>query len=295
MLRIATINLLHNPAKLAERLDHLAFLLKHEDIDFLCLQEVPTPEVAGFYVADVLGYKLGLAHKSVGLPKGDRSGNVTLSRYPLSPVDLSKVPVKTSVKQWGVPPLVTVAQVEGRPVYIVNAHFSWGSGQEATRLRQAYDASLLGAALFEYGGLSSARETRPVVVLAGDLNSVPESRTIRYLRGLDVDLDNGSTLWLDTWAEAADAGAEAHTTGDPTYWSQRTFEGVGELYRPENTPRRRIDYIMSLGWAWGNAGAPVSVRRFGTETFDDPELGKLTVSDHYGLIADLWMPETEEA
>lgn len=293
MLRIATINLLHNPAKLAERLDHLAFLLKHEDIDFLCLQEVPTPDVAGFYVGDVLAYKLGLSHKAVGLPKDNRYGNVTLSRYPLSPVDLSKVPVKTNAKQWGVPPLVTVAQVEGRPVYIINAHFSWGSGQEATRLRQAYDASLLGNVLFEYGGLSSARETRPVVVLAGDLNSVPDSRTVRYLRGLDVDLENGSTLWLDAWAETADEGAEGHTTGDPTYWSQRTFESVGPLYRPGSTPRRRIDYIMSLGWAWGNAGEPLSISRFGTETFDDPELGKLTVSDHYGLIASLWMPEFE--
>lgn len=293
MLRIATINLLHNPEKLRERLEHLAFLLKHEDIDFLCLQEVPTPEVAGFYVGDVLGYKLGLAHKAVGVPRDGKYGNVTLSRYPLGAIDPKKLNVKNVSVGWTVPPLVTGVQVEGRPVYIINAHFAWGAHGEGTRVKQATDANLMGSILFEKGGLDGERETRPVVVLAGDLNTVPESRTIRFLRGLDVNLKDESTLWLDAWSSVG-ADEDSHTTGDPTYFGQKTFKGVGPVYRPQNTPRRRIDYIMTLGWAYGNAGEPVAIRRFGHETFPDPELGELTVSDHYGLIADLWMPEPEE-
>lgn len=292
MLRIATLNLLHSPKRLRERLEHLASLLKHENIDFLCLQEVPSPERVGFYVGDVLGYKLGLHHKAVGGLKDEKYGNVTLSRYPIAPIDPKRLNAANIAVGWGIPPLVTGSQVEGRPVYIINAHFDWGPGGEARRLRQASDSDLMGQVLFERGGLSTDRKTRPVVVLAGDLNAVPETRTMRYLRGLDMNLDNASTLWLDAWVEAG-VEKESHTTGDPTYFSQETFKSVGEIYRPQNTPLRRIDYIMTFGWSYGNAGQPVGIRRFGQETFFDPELGDLTVSDHYGLIADLWMPEPE--
>jgi endonuclease/exonuclease/phosphatase family metal-dependent hydrolase len=292
VIRVATLNLLKEPKLLKERLDLLVDTLKFEDLDFLCLQEVPGPEAAGFYVGDVLSFKLGMDYKVIGETKKGEYGNITLSRHPIAVHELN---VKMQTPDVNVPVLVSKSEVDGRAVYIFNAHFKWGAGFEKSRMKEARHVSVNAHDIFTRQPGGHHRQHRPIILLAGDLNAVPESRTVRYLRGLDLGVEDDSTLWLDAWNECGDPEQSGHTSGDVNHWSKRTFESVGSIYRPEQTPKRRIDYIMAYEWAWGSAGQPAAARTFGSETFYDPELGDLPVSDHKGLIADFWTPEPGEA
>lgn len=293
MLRIATLNFLMDTKRLRERIDLLVDTLEFEDLDFLCLQEVPGPERAGFYVGDVLSYKLGMDYKVIGQMKGAQNsyGNVTISRHPVKTYEnhVDKRGSREHTQKDGQAPLLaTITVVDGRPVYVLNVHFPWGAAAEADRLSAASRVSAIAER-------AVTRDSDPLVFLVGDLNCAPDSRTVRYLRGLDIDAQSGSTLWLDAWSEAGDHSQSGHTSGDPTYFAQATAQSVRPLARPEQMPKRRIDYAMSYGWTWGGPGQPVAARTFGTETFLDPELGELTVSDHKGLIADFWTPEPIEA
>lgn len=52
-------------------------------------------------------------------------------------------------------------------------------------------------------------------------------------------------------------------------------------------PERKIDYIFVQGWIYGQIGSPSNVSLFGsTLTTDGHE-----ISDHYGVIADIWLPK----
>lgn len=291
MLRIATLNLLKETDRLSERLDLLVDSLKFENLDFLCLQEVPGPERAGFYVGDVLSFKLGMDYKIIGETKDGKYGNVTISRHPLKPHETDS----NTSKKLGVPMLATYAEVDGQPVYVFNAHFPWGAQAESKRLEAAAIASRMAEDMVTrdtYRGRTHKRQ--PIVFLAGDLNCTPESRTVRYLRGLDIDHEDRSSLWLDAWSESGPANDPGFTSGEPNHWSVETFKSVGSVFRPTQMPRRRIDYVMSYGWVWGNPGQPVEARIFGERTFFDAELGSLPVSDHKGVIADFWTPEPDE-
>lgn len=230
MLRIATLNLLKETNRLSERIDLLVETLKAEDLDFLCLQEVPGPEHAGFYVGDVLSYKLGMDYKVVGGMKNDKYGNVTISRHPVQEYETSLFKPRVH----SVPPVLSGADVDGRHIYILNAHFPWGSGAEADRLRVARELNNVAQDISTRGDTKGHKhKVPPVVFLAGDLNCSPESRTIRYLRGFDLDSDGGSTLWLDAWSEVGDRSGPGHTSGDPTYWAMETFKACGPVARPD--------------------------------------------------------------
>lgn len=279
-MRIATLNLLHSTTSIQDRVEHLIDLLVEENLDFLCLQEVLNPETAGFDIVQRLGEALGLPHSDfIGLPD-DNHGVATLSRYPL----VREIPEPLV---WSKPMLVTRSEVGGRNVYVLNLHASWGSRNGTHRMQEVLYADNLATQFF---GRDNTREERPVVVLAGDLNMLPESEGVRYLRGLQTHKER-STTWVDAW-EAADEGAEAWTTGDPTYLTQQTSGGrKGGVYDTASAPRRRIDYILVFEWAWGQAGYPMSTRRFASEVFLDSTGRKMAVSDHYGVLTDLFMPD----
>lgn len=281
-MRVATLNLLHSTEALEERVNHLIGLLSEERLDFLCLQEVLSPEFAGFDIPQRVGEALGLVHTDFLLREGDASGVATLSRHPL------ERPLSRKSRTDGSQLLFTKSVVDGRDVYVMNLHAAWGPTKSGDRLREALLADRLAQ---EFFGFSQPRETRPVIILAGDLNALPDSESIRYLRGLD-SYGGRSTTWVDAW-DVAPEGADAWTTGDPTFLTQQTSAArPGGVYDPASGPRRRIDYIMLFEWVWGQAGYPLSIRRFASETFLDSQGRELTVSDHYGLLTELFMPES---
>lgn len=280
-MRVATLNILHSTESLEERVAHLIDILADERLDFLCLQEVLLPEFAGFDIVQRVADGLGLSHTDFYALDARKSGVAVLSRYAL----------ERAVQEpltWGQPLLAVRATVSNRSVYVMNLHASWGRNNE-NRLRESLYADKLAR---QFYGSPADKSERPVVILAGDMNAVPDAENIRFLTGLDSQ-DGTSTLWVDAW-EAADSGEEGWTTGDPTYLAQATASNMPlGVYVPSAMPCRRIDYIFLYEWVWGQAGYPLSTRRFASEIFLDSRGRKLTVSDHYGVLTELFMPDEE--
>lgn len=284
MLRVATLNLLHDTDALAERVEHLITELITEDLDFLLLQEVLPESGAGFDVVGHLSRSLGMPHTYLVVGQRHRSGNAIISRHPLTRVSLGVTGGRDSA--------FAETTVDGRAVVVVSHHGFWGSRGASERLEELQLIDKYAASRFTRGGAHLDRDTRPIVILGGDLNAVPSSASVRYLTGLDAH--NGhSTLWVDAADHAGDTG---HTSGDPTALAIATASGrPGSPYRPERTPRRRIDYLFVYEWCYGQAGEPVSARRFAMDPFTASDGRTLTVSDHYGVLAELWTPALDAA
>lgn len=211
-MRVATLNILNSTTSLDERVAHLIDILVEERLDFLCLQEVLPPEEAGFDIVERVGQALGLVHTDYHREEGSRNGVATLSRYAL------ERPLPNNDRTAGSHLLVTKSVVDGRDVYVLNLHAVWGSTKGKARLRECVLVDDIAQGFFNF---PQTRETRPVIILAGDLNALPDSEPIRYLRGLQSHGEH-STIWVDAW-EVADPEADDWTTGDPTYLDAEDF------------------------------------------------------------------------
>lgn len=155
---------------------------------------------------------------------------------------------------------------------VFTTHSTWGFQNEGVRLKRAYHIDKK-AERFEklYPGSIS--------VLAADMNSEPDSRSIRFLKGKDLAADNEtSTLWVDAH-DMAGTKENWTTTGPENTLARETALKVG-IALPEYLPNRRIDYIMVRGWRYGRTGTPVGFGR--VESPHGVEL-----SDHYGIWADI--------
>jgi len=283
-LRVATLNLLANRYALRERVEHLATLLEKENVDILMMQEVLRRKAGKVNIPALLGERLGLTHAAEHHISGRSSGNVTLSRHPLEKLDVTPADSRM---------LVTASVIGGRRVVAINNHGAWGSFAGGARLAEARLADRIARATFDAlspdpeRGYRPHRDQRPIVIYGGDLNTTPDTAPIRYLTGADV-VGGQSTLWLDAW-DAAAPGADGATIA-PTVYSE--IEQVGRVdtpYLPSRHPRQRYDYLLVHEWSYGHAGDPLAASRFATETFTH-DGHELTVSDHYGVIADLYLP-----
>jgi endonuclease/exonuclease/phosphatase family metal-dependent hydrolase len=110
---------------------------------------------------------------------------------------------------------------------------------------------------------------RDLVIVCGDFNAGPDSDEIRTLTGRSAVASPGMVFY-DSWEVAGD--------GSPGYtWSNRNPLAAIGLY-----PDRRFDYIFSAWPRRGGVGHPVSCALLGVGS-----PGKVQISDHYGLVADL--------
>lgn len=284
---------------LRERVSRLVEELRDEHVDFLLLQEALRRKAAKFNLVHVISEALGLPHVEEYHRPATSYGLLTFSRHPLTRVSFELPDPATQM-------LATSSVVDGRRVTVINIHAAWGSFRGGNRLTEALVADDLARATFMAADADGrpGREERPVVVLAGDLNTAPDAPSLRFLTGRD-NVGERSTLWLDAWDVAAPKGVTDHTIGaadadghpvpNPLATIDVQSRGLTASYRPERIPDERYDFILVHEWAYGQAGEPVAARRFGTETFNaaHPLNGadvSLCISDHYGVLAELWMP-----
>lgn len=282
MLRVATLNLLHSPDAIRERVDHLITELVTEDLDFLLLQEVMPEDADGYFAPAHLAIALGMRHLVFTYDDTRSGGNAVLSKHPLTPVfGPQDVPFPDLA------PAIAETYVDGRRVIAMSYHGAWGPQATAARLAQLRILDGIAREEFARGGAHLNRETRPVIILGGDFNAVPDSAPYRFITGLDHVLGH-STTWLDA------TDGISHTSGFDSALSTATATSMpGAGYRPERQPKRRIDYLFVFEWAYGQAGEPVSARRIADSTFTAVDGRELTVSDHYGVMAELWMPAAQ--
>lgn len=154
-----------------------------------------------------------------------------------------------------------------KDIVLFNVHFPWGSAAEHSRLMSAVHLSLL----------ASEQNPDHLVVMGGDLNAVPESSTVRYLRGLDA-YNTESVYWTDLWL-GSQPPATARKTGG---WAEDIAHHVGCEY-PERMPNRTVDYLMTYGWNHGRRGDIEYVGLFGSEPDILPN--GYSLSDHHGVTA----------
>lgn len=268
--RLAQLNLLNSPAGLEARYERLARHLELVRPTVLTLQEITDPELLLEKLAP-LGFKYhcftSFQHNAFD-QIADAVGIV--SRVPLTAPTELPFPVGPR------PAMRAEVELEGLRVGLATAHLAWGSTAEGVRLRQA-------EFLDEQADKFFAEAPEGAFILAGDLNSDEDSRTVRFLRGVDLGSDNlTSTYWTDAYQVAGAPGEWA--TSDQ---GQGTLGPASALRHgvvlPELLPQRRIDYILSHGWRYGKLGCPIAYGRFGAPLAPED----LELSDHYGIWADI--------
>jgi endonuclease/exonuclease/phosphatase family metal-dependent hydrolase len=244
-----------DPAVNDERCALIIAQLIEINADIICLQEC-SPELSTH-----LAQRLGVHQHTDG---GDTAVLTRLEVYGRAVIELKESSAAA----------MTILSPRGHLWDVTSAHFPWGANNEGLRLAQAYRIEDSIDADHDQGSR--------VTVLAGDLNCLPQSATMRYLTGLDPRDDGTSTLWVDAWDLCGTGDGSTVSPANPLAATTARMVGIME---PSMLPDRRIDYVMVRGWVYGNVGCPVAVEVWGADS------GTKWPSDHYAVVADCWDPD----
>lgn len=268
-LTVTTFNVLHAAEDRTGRALTAAAGLNASAPDLVLLQELPFEHGRSSAYLDTLRAATGLtvAHAApLTAPKPhstDRSGLGILHGAALVLEEAGTLPPVPGLEDYlpvpqgnwavfaeaGAGPSDEVRPPPGRAVGVVNVHGVWGGDRAYEREQQMLHAVRWAESLRQ-----RLADREPLMVLGGDLNTVPESSVIRYLTGLQP-LGTEGTYWVDAWGHAGD-GTAGHTTTADSEWFLETARGVG-IQRPESVPPRRIDYLFVRDWVYGRRGHPL--------------------------------------
>jgi len=255
-LRIVTLNLWNDRHKPERRLELIAEGLRALEPDMIALQEVrESPLVAQ---ASTLAHMLGMYH-AFGVvdpySTGGPIGNAVLSRFPIEQADNLPLP---SLPEDPRAALRTRTTTLAGTIQLTSVHLSWEPELSFQREKQVL-------ALDE---LARAADGTTVVV-AGDFNTAPEARCIRYFCGLD-SLEGRGTFFRDAYARRhpGDAGFT---------WSSRNPCAVRWVEQ-----NRRIDYVFVRGPVTRQGERTIEDSRI---VLDTPGSDGVWPSDHFGVFA----------
>ena len=269
-LRVLTLNQWGRGGVWPARREALRRGLRDIDPDLVAIQEaVKTDEVET--VAELFDPAFHVWHQTTGL-LGDGNCAAIASRWPLRTVrelDQQLTPRTATFPATTLVAEVDVPQPVG-PLLFVNHLPSWEPALELERELQTVAAART---------IEAMVAARPMhVVLAGDLDAVPEAASIRFLRGLQ-SLGDTSVWYRDAWSSVH---------GDEP---GHTFTVQNPLMSEESDTRmevsRRIDYVFVRCDFNGPTLEIVDCRL----AFDEPIDGEWA-SDHFGVVADLRVPTT---
>lgn len=284
LLRIGTLNTNHDPQAAGERTELIVDEQNRLGHHVLCLQEVRFEYDGTSMQLEHLVRGTGLAlvtAKAQAEEAGGLTGNAILSSLPVR--ESGEFLLGTPDAKIPYASYAVLTTPSGRALIVVSAHLYWGGDRERQRLIQA---TTINARVREL--LAAYQDEHPVAVLAGDLNTDPDSDTIRYLRGKGAGATHGYTYWTDAFT--AGDPAEAVTMANDNPWAIETAK-LKDIRFPQLLPNRRIDYIWTYGWTYGKPGGVVALQR----TFTNTSRYGYPASDHYGLTADLWTPALSPA
>jgi len=162
-------------------------------------------------------------------------------------------------------------KIKNQKLLVGSAHLSWGTGKENVRLSEVLSIENLFKAHTDLDPFRG--ENNIIGILCGDLNTEPESSSIRFLKGLGVE-NHMSTMWTDSWVVG---NGEGITSSSSNLLAGRTAKSVG--LGTGNLPNRRIDYILVRGYAYSRPGEFESSVLVGVTENKD-----LACSDHYGIL-----------
>ena len=280
-VRVSTLNALHSNNAVAERTSLMCDELQVLQPDIICLQEVIfEPDGSSIQLKNLThesGLNIITAMRQTPADYKHSSGTAILSR--LHPIEAGSFPLGTPTATNDNASYAVLEHSSGRTVIAITAHLHWGGDKGRERLVQ------LTAIDRRAKQLMSRYETmNPMVVLTGDFNTLPDSDSIRFMKGLAPGSDGGYTFWSDTWDTLGTPENEV-TLANDNHWAKNTAQSVGILL-PHLMPNRRIDYVMGLDWTYGKAGSPLTFQR----SFDSTERFGFPASDHHGITVDFWAP-----
>ena len=239
--RVAQCNIL-NQSPFLPRYKLLAETVKHHKVDYLFAQEVVDTE-AFTKVFKAAGY----SHIAFSEKMRYKDLTFYLATVGKTPFTAPKLPCTYNTDAI----MCRQTVYKGQVLNLFNAHLAHGFDNEPKRVESVEIIDTL-AERFE------KKNAKSISILGGDLNALPDSRSVRYLRGLDLDrVGLKSTLWVDAW----------ETCGKPENWTTndhavndygRATARASGVVLPEHIPARRIDYLMARGWRYGKTGCPVA-------------------------------------
>ncbi len=262
-LRVVTYNVL-GPANphWERRLPVIAAALRRLDADVVALQEVPVG------VTDVVHELVdpSFAVRPFTRTAPDGVGGLLATRWPHRVVDELDQRADGESLPWAATLLVEVETPVGLTL-VAHHKPSWPFTAEHERERQA----LAVARLLE----QHAPGAEHALVL-GDLDATPDAASVQFLRGRR-SLAGSSVCYMDAW-EIARPDETGHT-----FSAENPLVRAGEV---ATAVSRRIDYVLVRSGAHGPSLKVLSCERL----LDGPVEG-VWASDHYGLVADLALPD----
>lgn len=277
-VRISTLNILHNPNMIDDRLEHLIQNLNSTQPDIFCLQEVifesDTDSLFLKKIEASTNLKNVVSLKQNSTEYGNLSGCAIMSSMDV--VDSGTFHLQTESK---VSHALYAVMAHGNNVVIaITAHLTWGGHNEQKRVRQVTTVNAMAEALKE-----QYSDQNPLVVFAGDFNTDPDGDTIRYLTGKGANHNGDGTFWTDGWSTHGTRDNE-HTMVSSNHWAIETAFNK-EIFIPQFMPNRRIDYMLSYGWNYGKHGTALN---FMTD-YDELSKYGYPISDHKGITVDYWV------
>jgi endonuclease/exonuclease/phosphatase family metal-dependent hydrolase len=264
-LRVLTLNLWGTSGDWAKRRAAIAAGVRALDPDLIALQEVVKTQKRDT-AAEVVGEGYSLHHQTIGRHGGELCIAIAC-RWPVA--EVREIDHERTPRMRDFPVGTLLAEVKAPravgPLLFVNHLPAWELAHELERERQTVAAARL---------IEEIVSERPMhVVLAGDLDAVPEAASIRFLRGLQ-SIDGVSVCFRDAW-EAVGPGEVGHTFTTDNPLMLEDSEVRQEL-------NRRIDYIFVRCDEYGPTLGITSC----SLAFDRPLEG-VRASDHFGVVADL--------
>jgi endonuclease/exonuclease/phosphatase family metal-dependent hydrolase len=263
LIRVLTLNVLHDAADWPERLPRIRDWLARLDPDLIAFQEV----LCGAGVDQAAELLEGLGRQHVFGPAqpdwmgraGIAFGNVAASRWPIAKHGLLRLPDHGDGERRCALRLELDAPI-GRVVFVAT-HLQWKLHHGHVRERQVVE-------LCDFV-LEGGSEDGFPPILVGDFNAEPDSAEIRYVCGLQ-SLAGRSVHFRDAWRMAGDGG--------PGF----TFANRNPLARFWREPDRRLDYVFVGHPRLDGVGEVAACR----VVCDEPR-GGIWPSDHFGVYAEI--------
>ena len=163
--------------------------------------------------------------------------------------------------------------INGNNFQVISTHFTWGTARENKRVENAYRLDMEIAKTTPF--YLNHEKQDIFTILGGDLNSEPDSATLRFLLGKDL-YKGYSTQYIDSFSGA---NKNIYTSSPKNKYFIRTALN-NNFPNPKMLPERRIDYILSRGYNYGRVGSPLRSKILSTDPI-------YYYSDHYPIEAEI--------
>ena len=280
-LRVVTLNFWGTEPPLERRIALAVRQLRALAVDVVCLQEVrPLNGHSGRTTADVIADELGLtAHYAMSvswedgahgkLPAGQEGLAIIAKRI----VDTRALPLPEP--RVADARLLLSAQVatDGGPIWVHTTHLHYRLDDGLARESQvlAIDEAIRG---FGRGNTDAPQ------ILCGDMNAVPDSDEMRFLRGLTT-LGGRRTHFQDAWLRLHRECLPGDGPAQGITWSSEN--SLTRALRSLDIDRR-IDYVYVTSRKKDGRATVHDCRVVLTDR-EDPD--DICASDHYGVLAEI--------